>query len=162
MRTFKHMCLSYSLFTRCCTKLQWLFDCLRLRYLVFKGVTLYSIVLQGITWYYMSLGGVTQSYRVLPVILLPLRPVSLMHKNPQRRKIFCGMHPVGCEGWSIDLRIFFCRISCSCDFRGCSCGCFFRVLQGVTWCYTVLHGVIRCYMVLHGVTWCYTVLHGVT
>ena len=30
-----------------------------------------------------------------PVILLPLRPVSLMHKNPQRRKINHGMGPIG-------------------------------------------------------------------
>ena len=29
------------------------------------------------------------------VILLPLRPVSLTHKNPQRRKIFPDMRPVG-------------------------------------------------------------------
>ena len=31
------------------------------------------------------------------VILLPLCPVSLTHKNPQRRKIIHGMHPVGCK-----------------------------------------------------------------
>ena len=30
-------------------------------------------------------------------ILLPLRPASLMHKNPPRRKIIHGMHPVGRE-----------------------------------------------------------------
>ena len=29
------------------------------------------------------------------VILLPLRPASLAHKNPQRRKIIHGMCPVG-------------------------------------------------------------------
>ena len=29
------------------------------------------------------------------VILLPLRPASLTHKNPQRRKIIRGMRPVG-------------------------------------------------------------------
>ena len=28
------------------------------------------------------------------VILLPLRPASLTHKNRQRRKIICGMRPV--------------------------------------------------------------------
>ena len=44
-----------------------------------------------------------------PVILLPLRPVFLMHKNPQRRKIVHGMHPVGCEDRSIDLKICICR-----------------------------------------------------
>ena len=30
-----------------------------------------------------------------PVILVALRPASLTHKNPQRRKIFHGMRPVG-------------------------------------------------------------------
>ena len=33
----------------------------------------------------------------LPVILLPLGPVSLMHKNPQRYKIIHGIHPIGCH-----------------------------------------------------------------
>ena len=33
----------------------------------------------------------------LIVILLPLRPVFLMHKNPQRRKIISDMQPVGCR-----------------------------------------------------------------
>ena len=28
------------------------------------------------------------------MILLPLRPASLMHKNAQRHKIICGMHPI--------------------------------------------------------------------
>ena len=32
---------------------------------------------------------------VLAMILLPLRPVSLMHKNPKRRKIMYGMRPSG-------------------------------------------------------------------
>ena len=56
----------------------------------------------------------------IPVILLPLRPVSLMHKNPQRCKINHGMGPIG---WSIDPLILrcFCRIPCSCNF----CGCYF-------------------------------------
>ena len=31
----------------------------------------------------------------LPVILLPLCPVSLMHKNPQRYKIIHGIRPIG-------------------------------------------------------------------
>ena len=31
----------------------------------------------------------------LPVILLPLGPVSLMHKNPQRYKIIHGIRPIG-------------------------------------------------------------------
>ena len=33
----------------------------------------------------------------LSVILLPLRPASLMHKNPQRHKIIHGMRPVKCK-----------------------------------------------------------------
>ena len=36
------------------------------------------------------------------VILLPLRPVSLTHKNPQRRKIIHGTRPVGRKDRSID------------------------------------------------------------
>ena len=39
------------------------------------------------------------------VILLPLSPASLMHKNPQRRKIIRGMCPVGRKDRSIDLDI---------------------------------------------------------
>ena len=31
------------------------------------------------------------------VILLPLCPASLTHRNPQRCKIIHGMHPVGCK-----------------------------------------------------------------
>ena len=31
----------------------------------------------------------------LPVSLLPLGPVSLMHKNLQRYKIIHGIHPIG-------------------------------------------------------------------
>ena len=30
-----------------------------------------------------------------PVILLPLHPVSLMHKNSQRHQIIHGTHPIG-------------------------------------------------------------------
>ena len=46
------------------------------------------------------------------VILLPLRPASLTHKNPhrgQRRKIIHGMSPVGCKDRSINLNIGICR-----------------------------------------------------
>ena len=32
-----------------------------------------------------------------PVILLPLRPVSLIHKNSQRHQIIHDTHPVGRE-----------------------------------------------------------------
>ena len=31
------------------------------------------------------------------ILLLPLYPVSLVHKNPQRHKIICVMYPVGCK-----------------------------------------------------------------
>ena len=40
------------------------------------------------------------------VILLPLGPASLMHKNPQRRKIIHGIRPSGGKERSIDLMIF--------------------------------------------------------
>ena len=36
------------------------------------------------------------------VILLPLRPASLAHKNPQRRKLIHGMRPVGGKDRSIN------------------------------------------------------------
>ena len=36
------------------------------------------------------------------MILLPLRPASLKHKNPQRHKIIHGMSPVGCKEITID------------------------------------------------------------
>ena len=41
---------------------------------------------------------------------VPLRAASLTHKNPQRRKIICGMRPIGSIDRSED--VFFCRISC--------------------------------------------------
>ena len=41
------------------------------------------------------------------VILLPLCPVYLMYKNPQRRKIIHGMRPVGHKERLIDLKIFW-------------------------------------------------------
>ena len=44
------------------------------------------------------------------VILLPLRPASLMHKNPQGHKLIHGMHPVGCKERSINLKIFLWNI----------------------------------------------------
>ena len=40
------------------------------------------------------------------VILLPLRPASLTHKSPQRRKIIHCMRPVGRKDRSIDLKMF--------------------------------------------------------
>ena len=39
------------------------------------------------------------------VILLPLRPASLTHKNPQRSKIIHGMRPIGYKDQSIDRSI---------------------------------------------------------
>ena len=41
------------------------------------------------------------------VILLPLRPASLIHNNPQRRKIIREMRPVGLKERSIDLKMIF-------------------------------------------------------
>ena len=41
------------------------------------------------------------------VILLPLQPTSLKHKNPQRRKIIHGMLPIGSKEWLTDLKIFW-------------------------------------------------------
>ena len=52
------------------------------------------------------------------VILLPLGPASLTHKNPQRRKIIHGMRPAGHKERSIDLKMFG-RISRSLYFCGC-------------------------------------------
>ena len=40
------------------------------------------------------------------MILSPLRPASMTHKNTQRRKIIHGMRPVGRKERSIDLKIF--------------------------------------------------------
>ena len=40
-----------------------------------------------------------------PVILLPLHPASLTHKNSQRRKIIHGMRPIGYKDQSIDQSI---------------------------------------------------------
>ena len=37
---------------------------------------------------------------IVIVILLPLHPVSLKHKNPQRSKQIHGMHTVGCNDGS--------------------------------------------------------------
>ena len=48
---------------------------------------------------------------VVPSDLLPPHPASLTHKNPQRRNIIHGMHPVGHKERWIDLN-FFGRISC--------------------------------------------------
>ena len=42
-------------------------------------------------------------------MLLPLHPASLMHKNPQRRKVIHGMRPVGRKNRSIDLNMCICR-----------------------------------------------------
>ena len=41
------------------------------------------------------------------VLLLPLHPASLTHKNPQGHKIIHGMHTVGCKDELIDLNMRF-------------------------------------------------------
>ena len=41
-----------------------------------------------------------------PVILLPLRPASLTHKDPQRYKIIHGMHSIGGKEQWINLNFF--------------------------------------------------------
>ena len=45
------------------------------------------------------------------MILLPLRPASLTHKNPQIRKIIHGMRPVGRKDRSIDLNMCIAEVS---------------------------------------------------
>ena len=42
----------------------------------------------------------------LIVILLPLHPMSLMHKKCKRNKIIYGLRPMGCKGQLIDLKMF--------------------------------------------------------
>ena len=57
------------------------------------------------------------------VIFVPLHPVSLTHKNPQRRKII--LWHVSCRTQRLTDRsffFFFVGISCLCDFCACSCG----------------------------------------
>ena len=53
------------------------------------------------------------------VILLPPCPASLTHKNPQRHKIICGIHPIGRRERSIDQSkdVF---LVCLCDFCACA------------------------------------------
>ena len=66
------------------------------------------------------------------VILLLLCPAPLTHKKPQRcTKVHC-MSPVGCKDRLIWKR--FCRISCLCDFCGCSCGCCLKTLISLGFC----------------------------
>lgn len=50
------------------------------------------------------------------VILLPLGPASLKHKNPQRCKLIHGMYTVGCKDGSSDLTGVLVEISLSCNF----------------------------------------------
>ena len=59
----------------------------------------------------------------ITVIFVPLHPVSLTHKNPQRRKVI--LWHVSCRTQRLtdrSLFFFFVGISCLCDFCGCSCG----------------------------------------
>ena len=60
---------------------------------------------------------------IVIVILLPLHPVSLKHKNPQRSKQIHGMHTVGCNDGSSDLTGVLVEISNSCNFFGSYYGC---------------------------------------
>ena len=53
---------------------------------------------------------------IVIVILLPLHPVSLKHKNPQRCKLIHGMYTVGCKDGSSDLTGVLVEISLSCNF----------------------------------------------
>ena len=48
-------------------------------------------------WAGLSLRAGAGDFPCLSVILLPLRPASLMHKNPHRHKINHGMRPVKCK-----------------------------------------------------------------
>ena len=54
-----------------------------------------------------------------PVILLPLHPASLMHKNSQRCKIIHGMRPMGKIDQSLWICVFV-EISCLHTFCGSS------------------------------------------
>ena len=59
----------------------------------------------------------------ITVIFVPLHPVSLTQKNPQRRKVI--LWHVSCRTQRLTDRsffFFFVGISCLCDFCGCSCG----------------------------------------
>ena len=59
----------------------------------------------------------------ITVIFVPLHPVSLTHKNSQRRKVI--LWHVSCRTQRLIDRskdVFFVGISCLCDFCGCSCG----------------------------------------
>ena len=57
-------------------------------------------------WAGLSLRAGAGDFPWLSVILLRLRPASLMHKNPQRHKIIHGMHPVKRKDRLIDLKMF--------------------------------------------------------
>ena len=74
-----------------------------------------------------------------PVILLPLRPASQMHKNPQRRKMILGMCPVGCKDRLIDLNVCICKkiISCSCNFCGSHHGCCLTMHISFSLCFAL-------------------------
>ena len=64
--------------------------------------TVTVFVLRKTLQYKLLSGGTYKS-----VILLPLCPASLTHKNPQRRKIISGMRPVERKDRLIDLKKFF-------------------------------------------------------
>ena len=74
---------------------------------------------------------------LIAVTLSQLHPVSLMHKNPQRRKIIHGMCPVGCIDRFVDLKMCIVEIYHSCDFCGSFYGCCLTMHISFTLCYTV-------------------------
>ena len=76
----------------------------------------YVLILFWENWWWWEFKGLTA------MIVLPLCPTSLMHKNPKRCKIIHGMCPIGCKDWSINPRVFV-EISCSCNLCGSYYGC---------------------------------------
>ena len=60
---------------------------------------------------------------IVIVILLPLHPGSLKHKNPQRCKLIHGMYTVGCKDGSSDLSGVLVEISNPCNLFGSYYGC---------------------------------------
>ena len=73
----------------------------------------------------------------ISVILLPLRPASLMHKNPQRCKIIHRMRPIGRKHRLIDLNMFLVEISCLLNFCGSYYGCCLMMHISSRLCYAL-------------------------
>ena len=60
---------------------------------------------------------------IVIVIFLPLHPVSLKHKHPQRRKLIHDMYTVGCKDGLSDLTGVLVEISNPRNFFGSYYGC---------------------------------------